>query len=97
MLKRIMTIFTTIGLMVALGTGVAHADSNDNVIDEFAGKPIIVYGGTLDEGQREEVKRLLNSKDQDVDELDVTGYDLTNYIGGNPNANMYSSVKIEFK
>src|SRR5699024_4667498 len=47
--------------------------------------------------QREETKRLLGSENEAVDELDVTGVDLANYIGGNPKASMYSSVKITFK
>lgn len=99
MLKKVITIFFSISLIFLLNnSNTASANTeDDDVVDEFAGKPIIVYGGSLDNTQKEETKRLLGSENEAIDELDVTGVDLANYIGGNPNANMYSSVKITFK
>lgn len=75
--------------------GVAHAA--DDSIDEMLGEPSVVYGDALTDAQVEEVKRLLEVDADAVNEFTVNGQDLNNYIGGNPNANMYSSVKITHK
>ncbi|MYL51338.1 DUF1002 domain-containing protein [Halobacillus litoralis] len=71
------------------------ASTGDQGINEKLGLPIVVYGEALSEAQKGEVSELLevNQHDQ-VDEFTVNGQDLANYIGGNPNSNMYSSVKI---
>lgn len=68
--------------------------ADDDVIDEFAGEPIVVFGGTLSDAQKDEVRAYFKVKTENVHELSVTGADLAEYFGGNPNANMYSSVKI---
>ncbi|WP_027964702.1 DUF1002 domain-containing protein [Halalkalibacillus halophilus] len=67
-------------------------EHDDDVIDEYHGEPILVLGEQLDETQRNEVRETLDA--QDAEELIVTGQDLSDYIGGNPNANMYSSAKV---
>ncbi|WP_394220029.1 DUF1002 domain-containing protein [Halobacillus trueperi] len=74
------------------------ASTGDQGINEKLGLPIVVYGEALSEAQKVEVSELLevNQHDQ-VDEFTVNGQDLANYIGGNPNSNMYSSVKIIHK
>lgn len=81
-------------VIVVGGVNVVHAEET---IDEFAGEPIIVYGAKLSDAQKEETRNLLNASKEKVHELIVDGTDLNKYIGGNPNANMYSSVKITYK
>lgn len=57
--------------------------------------PIVVYGETLSDDQKEEVRRLLEITDEmEVREYIVTGADIAKYIDGDPNSNMYSSAKI---
>lgn len=69
--------------------------ANDDVINEKLGVPIVVYGDTLTSEQKEEVRRLLEVKDLSaVKEYNVTGADIANYIGGDPNSRMFSSAKI---
>src|SRR5690625_1886880 len=69
--------------------------AEDDVIDEKYGLPIVVYGDTLSEAQKEEVRDLLNVTDTSkVEEYSVSGEDIANYIGGDPHSNMYSSAKI---
>src|SRR5699024_2279322 len=64
-------------------------------INEKLGVPIIVYGDTLTEEQREEVKQLLEVDDlDDYKEYDITGADIARYIDGDPNSRMFSSAKI---
>lgn len=73
----------------------AFASTGDQGINEKLGLPIVVYGEALTDAQKAEVKELLEvDQHEQVDEFTVNGRDLTNYIGGNPNSNMYSSVKI---
>src|SRR5699024_549482 len=54
----------------------------------------VVYGAQLESDQVEQVKRLLEVNSEKVQEFEVDGQDLQKYIGGNPNSNMFSSVKI---
>ncbi|MBX0359604.1 DUF1002 domain-containing protein [Halobacillus sp. Nhm2S1] len=71
------------------------ASTGDQGINEKLGLPIVVYGEALSEAQKTDVVELLEvNKHDQVDEFTVNGQDLANYIGGNPNSNMYSSVKI---
>ncbi|MFG6150498.1 DUF1002 domain-containing protein [Halobacillus sp. B23F22_1] len=76
--------------------GVQASTGNGNEgINEKLGLPIVVYGDALSDAQKSEVTDLLEVDQHDeVDEFTVTGQDIANYIGGNPNSNMYSSVKI---
>lgn len=96
-MKKWSKLFLLLTLVVGLALSTVSPVQADDVIDEFAGEPIVVFGGTLSEGQRDEVRRLLEVGDEKVHELDVTGADIAAYFGGNPNANMYSSVKITHK
>lgn len=64
-------------------------------VESPAGETIVVYGDALTSDQKEQTRRLLEVTDPDeVKEYTVTGQDIANYIGGNPNSNMYSSAKI---
>ncbi|MFC7321136.1 DUF1002 domain-containing protein [Halobacillus campisalis] len=75
-----------------------QASTGNESINEKLGLPIVVYGDALSEEQKSKVTELLEVGQHDeVDEFTVTGQDIANYIGGNPNSNMYSSVKILHK
>lgn len=64
-------------------------------VESPAGETIVVYGDALTSDQKEQTRRLLEVTDPDeVKEYTVTGQDIANYIGGDPNSNMYSSAKI---
>lgn len=82
--------------LLVLPTGIASADTgNQEVINELLGVPIVVYGETLSNDQKEEVKTAFGVKDaSQVEEYTVTAKDLARYIGGNPNSRMFSSAKI---
>ncbi|MYL31743.1 DUF1002 domain-containing protein [Halobacillus halophilus] len=76
----------------------SYASTGDQGINEKLGLPIVVYGEALSEAQKSEVADLLKVDQHElVDEFSVNGRDLNAYIGGNPNSNMYSSVKILHK
>lgn len=84
-----------ISMMTGLSTPVLADKNNSDVIDERFGIPIIVYGYTLSDAERQEVRDLLKVTDaKSFKEYDITGQDNANYIGGNPEANLYSSAKI---
>jgi uncharacterized protein YpuA (DUF1002 family) len=89
----------TIGL--TLGTGsIAQAAGNDtDSINEKFGLPIVVYGGSLSDAQKEEVRKELEVSDPTkVEEITVNGQDLVHYIQGEDrNARMFSSAKITRK
>jgi len=93
--KRLLTLMMatvlTVGMLVPV---IAQAD--DAVIDEKLGKPIVVYGASLSDAEKESVKVSLGvAKEAEVEEVSVSGSDLVNYIkDGNSNAGMYSSAKI---
>lgn len=77
------------------GPSSSFASTGDQGINEKLGLPIVVYGEALSQSQKDDVTELLEVDQHDqVDEFTVNGQDLANYIGGNPNSNMYSSVKI---
>jgi len=57
--------------------------------------PIVVYGETLTDAQKEEVRRLLEITDEtEVTEYIVTGPDIAKYIDGDPESRTFSSAKI---
>jgi len=66
-------------------------------VDELLGEPIVVYGANLSDSQKQEVKNILDVDSNTMTELEVDGQDIAHYIDGNPNSNMYSSVKISHK
>lgn len=94
-IKKWLVVFTlVIGLLLGASNGVQATDEG---INELLGEPAVVYGEQLSESQKEEVKRLLEVDPDNVNEFTVTGQDIQKYIDGNPNSNMYSSVKITHK
>ena len=94
-IKRWLVVSTLIiGLLLGASNGVHAADEG---INELLGEPAVVYGEQLSDSQKEEVKRLLEVDSDNVNEFTVTGQDIQHYIDGNPNSNMYSSVKITHK
>lgn len=95
MMKQISKMLLLATLIIGLSVGnLGVAYGADESIDELLGEPAVVYGDNLSDSQKEEVKRLLEVDTEKVNEFTVSGQDLNKYIGGNPNANMYSSVKI---
>lgn len=82
-------------LVFALLVGVSQPTYAATSINEKLGVPILVLGGNLSDAQKEEVKELLDVKDdEEVEEYTITGEDVATYINGNPNARMFSSAKI---
>src|SRR5699024_2951778 len=69
----------------------------DEGYNELLGDPIAVYGAKLSDSELEEVERLLEVDPDAIQEFEVDGQDAAKYINGNPNSNMYSSVKITQK
>src|SRR5699024_12443808 len=69
----------------------------DEGYNELLGDPIAVYGAKLSDSELEEEKRLLEVDPDAIQEFEVDGQDAAKYINGNPNSNMYSSVKIRQK
>src|SRR5690625_1112397 len=93
--KFTFTLFLIMFFVFSSSSFIAHAA--DDTIDERFGEPAVVYGETLTDEQKEEVRRLLEVDTDQVNEFTVTGQDLSNYIGGNPNSRMFSSAKITHK
>lgn len=92
MKKGITAIMLSALMLGSLGTSVKADES----IDEMWGNPIFVYGGSLSTEQKLETEKILEIDGvNNVDEVAVTGEDLVKYLGGNGNANMYSSAYIE--
>jgi len=96
-MRQYLKIIALFILMIGLVAGVkqpVHANDSDS-INEKLGVPIVVYGDTLTEAQKNEVRELLNVTDPSaIDEYTVTGQDIANYIDGDPNSRMFSSAKI---
>ncbi|WP_372442929.1 DUF1002 domain-containing protein [Pseudogracilibacillus auburnensis] len=87
-----------VGIMLSGIQKASAATDNDDVIDEKRGMPVVVFGETLSEAQKDEVRKLLGVKEANkVEEVIVTAQDLHRLIGGNPNSGMYSSAKITLK
>lgn len=99
MMKRMSKILLLVTLIFGLSFGsFGVAYGADDSINELLGEPAVVYGGNLTDGQKDEVKRLLEvDSEATINEFTVTGQDLSKYIGGNPNSRMFSSVKITQK
>ncbi|MCA0972545.1 DUF1002 domain-containing protein [Halobacillus litoralis] len=95
-MKKWLTVITIcVVLLTMVFTGPVSASTGDQGINEKLGLPIVVYGAALTDAQKADVSELLQvSQHEEIDEFTVNGQDLANYIGGNPNSNMYSSVKI---
>lgn len=87
------------GLTLSNVVHAAGGEDEEESINEKFGLPIVVYGGTLNDDQKQEVREYLNVKNPEmVEEITVTGEDLVTYIEGEDrNARMFSSAKITRK
>ncbi|MGD6779854.1 DUF1002 domain-containing protein [Sutcliffiella horikoshii] len=87
------------GLTLSNVVQAAGGEDEEESINEKFGLPIVVYGGTLNDDQKQEVREYLNVKNPEmVEEITVTGEDLVTYIEGEDrNARMFSSAKITRK
>lgn len=97
-LRMIISLLLIVGLVTGLSTPV-KADgggaTDTDSINEKLGVPIVVYGSTLTDDQRAKVREYLEVTDTSVvDEYDVTGEDVANYINGDSGARLFSSAKI---
>lgn len=92
-MKRIILLSTIIFGLIFSVTYTFFAPNKVQAVSEMLDKPVVVYGANLSDSQKEEVKRLLDVNEE-MTELSVSGQDLNYYINGDPNSNMYSSVKI---
>lgn len=97
--KTLLVITMVFALVFAsAGSVLASTGSNTDTIDEKFGAPIVVYGESLTEDQRNQVQELLNvTNPENVQEYTVTAQDLVEYIGGDPSSRMFSSAKITRK
>lgn len=97
-MRKLMYIALSTALLFSLSfTMKEQSASAADSYNELLGEPVVVYGEQLSDSQREEVKRLLDVDTSEADELTVNGDDIARYINGNPNSNMYSSVKINYE
>lgn len=95
--KLLVMVTIVFGLAFGLTSFIHVADAKEEGINELLGEPVVVYGGNLTDDQKAEVRRLLDVNQGEVNELIVTGEDIAHFIDGNPNSNMFSSVKISHK
>lgn len=96
-MKKLVVLFTVIFGLAFSATFAVHTPDKVQAVSEMLEDPIVVYGGNLSDSQKEEVKRLLEVNSDEMTEMEVTGEDIAYYIDGDPNSNMYSSVKITQK
>lgn len=98
-MRRFSKLFLTITIIfgLAFNTIFMIQPKKAEAVADILEAPIVVYGGNLSDSQKDEVRRLLNVDTNEMTELEVTGADIAHYIDGNPNSNMYSSVKITHK
>lgn len=96
-MKKLVVLFTVIFGLAFSATFAVHTPDKVQAVSEMLEDPIVVYGGNLSDSQKEEVKRLLEVNSDEMTEMEVTGKDIAYYIDGDPNSNMYSSVKITQK
>ena len=96
--KKTLMFLMIIGLMMGLTIPISAdgTNSDEESYNEKLGSPIVVLGAALSDSQKAETRELLQVDDPSkVEEFTVDGQDLAKYIDGNPNSNMYSSVKIK--
>lgn len=95
MIKKIIALIAA--LFLTLGVMLPEASfANTNAVNEQFGVPIVVYGANLSDQEKTTVRTALRvDKEQEIDEISVSGQDLAKYIkDSNPSARMYSSAKI---
>lgn len=96
LLQMTMAGLLALGMVAGSSLPVLAADGdNTEVINEKLGVPIVVYGGSLTDAQKSQVRQQLNvTNPENTDEYEVTGADIQKYIDGDPNSRMFSSAKI---
>lgn len=72
------------------------ATQSSSTVNEKLGVPIAVYGSSLNEQEKAQVKQDLNvAADEETEEITITGSDIAKYIqDGDARARLYSSAKI---
>lgn len=95
-MKKFMKVPALMLLVASLIIGFAvSVTAESDSINEKLGVPIVVYGDTLTDAQKQEVRDLLEVTDPEaVKEFNVTGQDIAKFIDGDPNSRMFSSAKI---
>lgn len=104
-MKRLIQAFIAVILLIGvfIAPTATYADSDNTteveVVNEKFGAPIVVYGGSLTEDQKNSVKKSLKiTESSEVQEMEVTGQDLAKYLtDGDASARMFSSAKITRK
>ena len=96
-MKQFFALTMIITLVFSFTVNTQKTYAADEGYNELLGDPIAVYGAKLSDSELEEVKRLLEVDPDAIQEFEVDGQDAAKYINGNPNSNMYSSVKITQK
>ncbi|RLL42810.1 DUF1002 domain-containing protein [Oceanobacillus piezotolerans] len=95
--RRILSLLLVMALMVGFVLPI-HATTgatNTESINEKLGPTVVIYGETLSEEQKDQVREMLGvTNPEAVEEYEVLGEDVATYINGNPDANLYSSAKI---
>ncbi|MFJ3390924.1 MULTISPECIES: DUF1002 domain-containing protein [Lysinibacillus] len=96
---KILTATMLVFGVMAPATSFAADNTPPKAIDEKLGAPIVVYGANLSETEKESVKKSLKvNEEPEVEEITVSGQDLTKYIkDSNSSSRMYSSAKITRK
>src|SRR5699024_1369005 len=90
--KFTFTLFLIMAFVFSSSSFVAQA-ADDTIAERF-GEPAVVYGETLTDEQKEEVRRLLEGDTDQVNECTVTVQDVNDYIVGHPHTRMFSSAII---
>jgi len=94
-LKKFLIGILTFSLLSVPTLTIASSASNDGVIDERWGVPILAHGANLSDDQLNQVKNILGVTGTQFDSVAVTGADMVYFLGsGNPNTSMYSSALI---
>ncbi|ASK64315.1 hypothetical protein CFK37_07325 [Virgibacillus phasianinus] len=94
-MKKFITTTVMMLLIITFTIGITQPTFASTSINEKLGVPILVLGANLSDAQKDEVRKILNVKDDDtVEEYTITGEDAAIYINGNPDARMFSSAKI---
>lgn len=92
-MKRILNGITALILLISFSLPVTNVAYAVEIEADLIGEATIIYGGSLSDTEKEEVRRLLEASENDKEDV-VTGQDIQKYIGGSPDSNMISSVKI---